>query len=561
MQIGFYFDYSQSIYRQLKSIQGARYSKSFKCLYVPCTHAAFNEFKALGYTYKIVKTQDNTSRTRQSPEKSALSAITLTDPTNEGRKLDTDIQILTGLEKITWQDNSFFINIQYSQEQTDFLKTLYGSYWNKKHGQWVCKGTLQNLRSLQKQYQYWDEATYQRLVELTTAYSQQGKLIIKSIPHDFAKLEVKIKYASKAVELVKKIPLRQYDPNSESWLIPRDRKVVERFIELCKIEGYTVREQFSWEVEMPLAKSRNGEKWLKSVLHGVPAEQLELMQLYAKVFIRENYSYQTMKAYCSAFRRYLYSLPDLQAINDRTRPEIEDYLNAIALEKVSYQELNRHISAIKFYYEKLGGWTKMRLSQVNRPKRAKSLPHIFSLAEVKRLFSFVKNPKHRCALFLAYGCGLRAGEVVSLQVRDIMIDRQQIFIRGSKGKKDRVVMMPKSILPILQEHMQQNSPDHWLFPGQNRKRPYSRSSLRNIFKSAVAKAGLDSRHKLHNLRHSFATHLMESGTQQRLIQKLLGHSSSKTTEIYTHISKGSITQVESPLDKLGLGEEGKNVKK
>ena len=227
----------------------------------------------------------------------------------------------------------------------------------------------------------------------------------------------------------------------------------------------------------------------------------------------------------------------------------------IALKDVSSQEINRHISAIKFYYEKLGGWSTMRLSQLQRPRRAKNLPYILSIGEVKLLFSFVKNPKHKCMLFLAYGCGLRAGEVLALQVTDIMMDRGQIFIRGSKGKKDRVVMMPKSIVPILKAYVMKHRPDRWLFPVQNRERPYSPSSLRNIFKSALSKAGLDKRHKLHNLRHSFATHLMESGTQQRLIQKLLGHSSSKTTEIYTHISKGSTTQVESPLDKLGLGGE------
>ena len=106
------------------------------------------------------------------------------------------------------------------------------------------------------------------------------------------------------------------------------------------------------------------------------------------------------------------------------------------------QELNRRVSAIKFYFEKIGGWSKMRLGQIRRPK---SLPYILSIEEVKRLLAQVKHPKHRCMLFLAYGCGLRSGEVVHLHVRDIMVDRSQIFIRGAKGKKDRVVMMPKRI--------------------------------------------------------------------------------------------------------------------
>jgi site-specific recombinase XerD len=240
---------------------------------------------------------------------------------------------------------------------------------------------------------------------------------------------------------------------------------------------------------------------------------------------------------------------------DQSRADIEAYLNSMVLKQISNSELNRHISALKFYYEKLGGWSQLRLNQIQRPRQPKNLPYILSIGEVKRLFAEISNIKHRCMLFLTYGCGLRSGEVLALRVSDIMMDRHQIFIRGGKGKKDRVVMLPKSVLPVLMEYLNEVRPDHWLFPGIKREMPYSASSLRNVFKSALHKAGLDRRHKLHNLRHSFATHLMESGTQQRLIQQLLGHSNSKTTEIYTQISRGSATQVESPLDKLDLGKD------
>jgi len=349
-----------------------------------------------------------------------------------------------------------------------------------------------------------------------------------------------------------------YNPKTKSWIIPRDKQIADRFEEQCIAAGYEVKQQLSWDMEIPLAKSRDSHKKLKSVLRGVPVDQLEIMQSYAKIFIRENYSYATMKMYCSAFRSFLYYVDDLNEIQNLTRIDIETYLNHVSERKVSYGALNRQISAIKFYYEKIGGWSKMRLSQVNRPRQPKNLPFILSIGEVKRVFEVIKNAKHRSMLFLAYGCGLRAGEIVHMQLRDIMMDRGQIFIRGGKGKKDRVVMLPKILIPILGQYIQDHRPDRWLFPGQNRKRPYSHSSLRNVFKRALREAGVDDRHKLHNLRHSFATHLMERGTQQRLIQKLLGHTSSKTTEIYTHISKGSVTQVESPLDQLGFEEDEKN---
>lgn len=409
---------------------------------------------------------------------------------------------------------------------------------------------------LQERYRYWDDPTLSQLKKKATEYSQQPKVFIKAITGDLSKLEVSISHAPRAVSWIKQISLRKYDNRSKNWVIPRDKKIVDRFVKQCKEADFEVHEMLSWKVKVPIAKSRNSHKWLKAILQGIPPDQLELMQSYATVFIREHYSYQTMKQYCASFSRYLHSLDNLQSINNKTLSDIESYLNDIALQEVSYQEINRHISAIKFYYEKLGGWSKMKISQVKRPKSPKNLPYIFSTREVKLLFSQVTHSKHKCMLFLAYGCGLRAGEVISLQVRDIMLDRDQIFIRGGKGKKDRVVMVPKSIIPLLRQYVQEHRPDNWLFPGQDRQKPYSRSSLRKIFKRALQKAGLDRRHKLHNLRHSFATHLMEGGTQQRLIQKLLGHSSSKTTEIYTHISRGSVSQVVSPLDHLADTEGG-----
>jgi len=553
--MGLYHKYDREIYQQLKKIKNSSYSKTFGCIYIPYNKEAYAEFKSLGIPYHIIPHQENQSRTRQSPLTSDISAIPHTGPMNEGRKLDADIQSGHGLNKITWQDSTFFISIHYSDAEIEFLKSLHGSYWNSKQKRWICKATFKNLSALQQRYHYWDEATLQKLKAHATAYSKRPKVIIKAVPADYTKLEVSISHASTVVEWIKTVPEREYIAESRSWLIPRDKQIVSRMMTLCDEHQYPVHQMFTWEAKMPLAKSRNGEKWLKVVLQGVPPAQLSIIKDYAMVFVREHYSYQTMKQYCGAFRRYLYSISELSAINTQTREDVVAYINTIAAQQVSYQELNRHVSAIKFYYEKIGGWSKMRLDQIKRPKRPKSLPYILSIEEVKRLLAQVKNPKHRCMLFLAYGCGLRSGEVVHLHVRDIMVDRSQIFIRGAKGKKDRVVMMPKRILPMLQIYMKAVRPDHWLFPGQDRTKPYTSSSLRNVFKRALSKAGLDPRHKLHNLRHSFATHLMERGTQQRLIQKLLGHSSSKTTEIYTQISKGSVTQVESPLDNLDLNDE------
>jgi site-specific recombinase XerD len=553
-RIAFHHDYSREIRLALKGLANANYSKTHQGIYIPYTGESFAAFKRLGFDYVIIESTDSVSRTGQSPQTSDVSTTPLPDPTNEGGKLEAGIQSI-GLESITWQGNHFFIKILYSVAEADFLKSLYGGYWNSKQRLWVCKGSTKNLKRLQERYAYWDESSYKLLLAKTESYIKRARVVIRAVPKDFSKLEVTILHASKAVALIKTFPLREYNKAKKSWLIPRDKALVDRLIQLCESKHYKVHELMTWEAKTPTNKSRNGEKWLKSILTGVPPNQLSIIQAYAKVFVRENYSYATMKQYCSCLRRYLYHIKDVDTLNDQSRADIEAYLNSMVLKQISNSELNRHISALKFYYEKLGGWSQLRLNQIQRPRQPKNLPYILSIGEVKRLFAEISNIKHRCMLFLTYGCGLRSGEVLALRVSDIMMDRHQIFIRGGKGKKDRVVMLPKSVLPVLMEYLNEVRPDHWLFPGIKREMPYSASSLRNVFKSALHKAGLDRRHKLHNLRHSFATHLMESGTQQRLIQQLLGHSNSKTTEIYTQISRGSATQVESPLDKLDLGKD------
>ena len=151
-----------------------------------------------------------------------------------------------------------------------------------------------------------------------------------------------------------------------------------------------------------------------------------------------------------------------------------------------------------------------------------------------------------------HGGGLRIGEIVHLRVHDIQFERQQLWIRKGKGKKDRVVMLSAALSKLLQIYMQKYKPVFWLFEGQNKEKPYTKSSLAKVFKRAKEKAGLTEAFTMHSLRHSFATHLLEQGTDIRIIQSLLGHSDIKTTLIYTHVSNNLIQKVKSLLDDLGF---------
>ena len=210
---------------------------------------------------------------------------------------------------------------------------------------------------------------------------------------------------------------------------------------------------------------------------------------------------------------------------------------------------NQYINAIKFYYEKVLRQKKTTYN-LQRPKKENKLPLVLSVSEVERLLSAIDNLKHRCILALIYASGLRVSELINLKITDIHSERGLIHIRDGKGHKDRYSLLPKSLIPQLRQYYKEWKPGQFLFEGPTLHSKYSSSSIRKIMQRALKKAKVNSNATPHTLRHSFATHLLESGTNLRYIQELLGHQSSKTTEIYTHISQKNIENICSSLDKL-----------
>ena len=187
---------------------------------------------------------------------------------------------------------------------------------------------------------------------------------------------------------------------------------------------------------------------------------------------------------------------------------------------------------------------------VERPRREHRLPNVLSKEEVKLILGALKNNKHRLMLRIIYACGLRAGELINLHPEDIMRDRELLHIKNAKGKKDRIVPIPIVLIQEIDAYRIYQQGDTYLFSGQQPQDPYSSRSLQLVFKDALQKAGIDRPATLHWLRHSYATHLLERGTDIRYIQELLGHNSTKTTMIYTHVSKKALTEIRSPLEDL-----------
>ena len=261
------------------------------------------------------------------------------------------------------------------------------------------------------------------------------------------------------------------------------------------------------------------------------------------------YSPNTIKTYTDAlgvfFHYHSNKVPEQLGI-----AEIIEFNTGYILRKhlsASYQ--NQVINAIKLFYRNRFN-RNMDLNNIQRPRREQRLPNVLSKQEIKSILEAPTNLKHRAMLSLIYACGLRRSELLNLSLSDVLSDRNVLFIRQSKGKKDRLIPISNKIIEMLRTYYKAYKPKVWLFEGQNAGERYSERSLQLVLKQALKKAGNSKPVSLHWLRHSYATHLLESGTDLRYIQELLGHNSSKTTEIYTHVTTKSLQQIRSPFDDL-----------
>jgi site-specific recombinase XerD len=214
----------------------------------------------------------------------------------------------------------------------------------------------------------------------------------------------------------------------------------------------------------------------------------------------------------------------------------------------SVSAMNLAISSIKFLFKNV--YNSDKINERHRPRQDERLPMVLSTDEIKRILSMEKNPKHRLLLMLAYSSGLRVSEVVALKKEHIDFSRKVIYIRQGKGRKDRSTILSEKASQFIKEYIDFFDIGVWLFPGQKSNRPLTIRSAQHIFDKSLRRAQIFKKISIHGLRHSFATHLLESGTDIRYIQSLLGHANIRTTERYTHVARRSVLKIKSPLDTI-----------
>jgi len=281
-----------------------------------------------------------------------------------------------------------------------------------------------------------------------------------------------------------------------------------------------------------------------------PQELSDKISLFTVYLEERRYSGSTVKSYISMVNQFFSRHQKIDWKEIGSRHIIEYNYNEYVKRKRSISAQNQFISAIKLFY------TFHRIDQIvpqelERPRKDRMLPNVLTKEEVKSLLLATRNIKHRCLLMIIYGGGMRIGEALRLKKTDVRPKERLLYIRQSKGKKDRRVPLSATMIKVLEEYYAAYNPNDYVFEGVSGG-PYSPSSAQKAIQAAVKQAGFKMRITMHTLRHSYATHLLESGVGLRYIQEILGHRSPKTTMIYTHVSGKSLKEVRSPLEDLGL---------
>jgi integrase/recombinase XerD len=334
----------------------------------------------------------------------------------------------------------------------------------------------------------------------------------------------KFNYDPNFIQLFKKdFPSAKWSRTLKSWYIPNNTLYRNR---------------------LNIPNPEIGDQYLNQFFS---VNQVEFIK-FRNALAQKAFSQNTLKVYLNEFAQLLITLKKHPVYELNTERLNAYFLYCIKKLGHSENQVYSRMNAIKAYF-KLVLNKEQVFDQVIRPKARKPLPTVLSKEEIKKIIASTNNTKHLLLLKMAYGMGLRVSELIELMVKNIDQNRKIVHIVCSKGKKDRYVNLPISIIPLLNDYLKEYQPVNYLFEGQFQEK-YTTRSAQAVFKNAMKKAGIQKTVGIHGLRHSYATHLLEAGTDMVFIQKLLGHSNIKTTEIYAKVSTRLLSKVQSPLDEL-----------
>lgn len=547
------FQYNPDTVALLKQITDTKWSKTLKTWHVPYTKEAFAQLKALFPDVEYNSLKENQDANELPTPRLITNQITVPEKTEPIAPQQAPVITSTSNEHPLpkWQqgisiditDKHIFIKLPKNENDIQFIRSFKYAAWDSHNYCWIVpnqrnaadriKGYFSPRMPVVKEYTQQND--YRETIE-KPEFAKDELLLINNSNKG---LKVYFCYNKELAFEIKRIPYCRWNAEEHHWAVPFSEKFIAEIKQIAKQYNLNFIYKESQKSKIKPRTSRHDIKNFRVC----PAEYIaKLNEL--------RYSKNTIDTYKHMFEEFINHFSDTE-IYDITDEMIIDFLRYLVKERnISGSYQNQSINSIKFYYERvLGGHRK--IYSIDRPRKEKILPEVLSEEEIIKILNATENLKHKAILMTIYSAGLRISELVNLKIKDIDSERMQIRVAQAKGKKDRYTLLGEKTLEILRKYVSEYKPKNWLFEGMKGEQ-YSTSSIQANLKIAVDKVGIRKRVTVHTLRHSFATHLLEAGTDIRYIQSLLGHSSGKTTEIYTHITTKGFEQIKSPLDKLKI---------
>ena len=559
-RIGLYFKYDTATISQLKKL-GGRYSQSLRCWYFDYNAANYTLISQ-SFTDLVIENPKKDkpkplagftiSRDLPAIAQSELQSHSLSKGNNPEHITDTDSLVYKmRLELLPNLGKYWVFKMRYIQEISKKLLAVKGVYWNANYKVYMV------LRHSKVQEEVEKLLTVSPFFPANDYYKNESHftgeaIILKPHPEDIQWMEVYMPNYLVLREKIKRFSMVRYSTIKDCYLLPAAPSVHEALLmqfEPNKVllsnqlpHGYLMKQNLPNRKQLDLSQTKS------RLFNQVPDAAHAYISQMVDMLLALNYSSSTLRTYTSSFLRFLRD-HQYRDPNTIAQAEIIKYLASIMERGLSATSGHSMVNALLFYYRQVAPVPGFEL-KLPRPKKERKLPSVLTMEECLQIFRVVDNPKHKLLLLIGYGAGLRVSEIVNLEWRDILFTEHKIHIKNAKGKKDRMVMLPYSIVNSLDYYRKLYQPNQYVFEGQFAGEPYSVGSVQQVMRAALRKAGLSKKATVHTLRHSFATHLLESGTDIRYIQKFLGHASIKTTTIYTHVTKMATDKISSPLDRL-----------
>ncbi len=453
------------------------------------------------------------------------------------------------------------IEFPYNREYINKIKKIDNAIWSKTLKFWHIPYTKEAYKQLSIQfpeiagneYKFGEaidsNSIFEKNSEIDTKISSQVKsekeIIIRCT---LKRIFLKIPKNESDTEFIRTFKYVRWDKNALCWIIPNYGNNLEL------LKNYFGERISKIEQKLEINNKPTNDLKIRQNIDELPEldenVKKEILD-YKNWMEQKRYSESTISSYsealCIFFRYFNKKKPD-EIVN---KDIIDFNINYIVRKKLSFSYQNQFVNAIKLFYKKIYNHS-IDIEEIERPRRAKKLPKVIAKHDIMLMLKRIKNQKHKMALTMIYALGLRRSELINLKLEHINSKRKCVTIFNGKGQKDRVLPLSDKLLEQIKKYYFVYKPEIFLIEGQSKGEPYSETSLEKIFHKYFGDVLKNSNFTLHCLRHSYATHLLESGVDLRYIQTLLGHKSSKTTEIYTWVSMKSLHNIKNPIDDFDL---------